>query len=196
MVLDRRVRNCGVFKTPRNGRLLGKWQQRVLREGSRLGRVESRLVTAALALPDAGRPARHRHVPNDLVALDRQADGKILLERDLAGFTPAADVARAGKDVILDLLELELRRFDLEVFRPRLHLLDEHPPGRDAAKRSARRDGLDVGMEVAAASKSRAETASKNRRASASFTRAPYPTGSENPRWAGRHRTPAASSTC
>ncbi len=58
------------------------------------------------------RTARHHDDPDDLLVVERQADGEVALVRDFAGFTPASDLMRPGNDFVFDLLELGLGLFD------------------------------------------------------------------------------------
>jgi len=63
-----------------------------------------------------------------------------------AGLTPAGDLARSGKDVAVDILEVGLRLFHCEPLVA-ARLLEHLPTRCDAMKRVARRHGLDIGVE-------------------------------------------------
>src|SRR5919204_5940306 len=89
-----------------------------------------------LAVPRAGRlrsrrAPRHHDDPDDSLIVERQAEGKVALVRDLAGFTPACDLMRPGNDVALDILELRLRLLHGE-FLVSARLLKHLPARSDA----------------------------------------------------------------
>src|SRR5262245_43417572 len=102
------------------------------------------------AAQSIGAPCRlapwHHHDPDDLFAVERQAQCKVTLVCRFAGLTPASDLTGPGNDVALNLLELRLRLFHGELLVS-TRLLKHLPAGCDAAKGAARRHGFDIGIE-------------------------------------------------
>jgi len=96
--------------------------------------------------PTEAAPPRHHDDPDDSLAVERQADCKVALVRDFAGFTPASDLMRPGNDLAFNLLEITLRLFNGELFVS-ARLLKHMSARRDATKRAAGSRGFNIGIE-------------------------------------------------
>jgi hypothetical protein len=113
---------------------------------ARAGDVRDRAPGESLSTARGRRAPRHHHDPDDFLVVERQAQGKVALIRDLARLTPASDLVRPGNDVPLDVLELWLRLLDGELLVS-VRLLKHLPACCDPTKGRTWRHGFDVGIE-------------------------------------------------